>query len=140
MKKQKDFSGAIICIFMWIVLIVCIYISRRFFVKTLDNTQFELCEQVAEDVYNQLERGQDIIEVPEGFYAHVDQFSIEVGIKDFHGYVIGKLQNGDIVITQYSCDGEVELASIFGGIGLFVLLVAIFTIIKGIWENRENRS
>lgn len=98
--------------------------SWNFMKKTLDDRKFELCEQVARDVYAQ--RENVIVEVPEDFYVSMTTTTITVKWDDnlYRGKVIARLQNGELVIMRDMETGEAIFLSILMGI-LFVLMTIL---------------
>lgn len=119
------------------VILIALFISGYLiawnFVKPMNDSQFELCEQVARDVYAQNENvlsEEFEPEVPEDFPVNITESEIKVGsTKDLHmGMVIARLQNGELVMTR---DKQTEIAvilSILNGL----LFIAVENLIDSI--------
>ena len=102
MKERKRFREIYVGN---IVIFVIVFFILGFFMgwlckKPLDEKQFELCEQIAQDVYNQ--KGNIIVEAPEEYEIKLDTTSITVRLDNFRyrGKVIAKLQNGELVFIR----------------------------------------
>ena len=146
MKKRKTLKEvysqhkkAIQIVILAIILaippfIVGYLVSWNFMWKPLNNTQFELCEQVARDVHAQ--KGNVIVEKPKDFSVSMTKTAIIVQPDNilYRGKVIAKLQNGELVITRDMETGVAILSSILVGMAFvtaeFLIAVEIYEKIK----------
>lgn len=109
-------------------------VSWNFANKLLNDRQFELCEQVARNVYaqkgNVIVEGNIIVKASEDFSVSMTTTTITVQLDDilYRGKVISKLQNGELVMTRDIEDEKAVLSSIFIGI-LFVLVATCIILI-----------
>lgn len=115
------------------ILLIAIFIagylvSWNFLEKPLNDGQFEFCEQVARDVYAQ--KGQVIVEAPEDVSVATTTTTITVKLADgtYRGYVVAKLQNGELVMTRNFETGDAIFTSILMGI-LFICVFVILVLI-----------
>ena len=100
-SQHKKAIQTVILVILAIVLFIGDYlVSWNFMFKPLNNSQFELCEQAARDVYAQ--KGNVIVEAPEDFSVSMTTTTITVESANilYRGRVIAKLQNGELVITR----------------------------------------
>lgn len=117
------------------ILLIAIFISGfllswNFMMKPLNDGEFELCEQVARDVYYQ--KWQALDEAPENVSVTTTSTTITVRLSDtaFRGYrgnVVAKLQNGELVITRNYETVYAIIVSIMTGILFIALLYYIGT-------------
>lgn len=112
------------------LIIAGFLVSWFFFNKPLDDEQFKLCEQVAQQTYEA--RDQFLIEEKEGFKVQVSQTSIEVMLDNYssRGKIVAKLQNGEFIMNRDLQTREAIISSVLAGflfvcIGfLLILLIA----------------
>lgn len=116
-----------------LIIIIALFISGyliswNFMMKPLNDSQFELCEQVARDVYAH-QRENFIVEAPEDISVSINATTITVQLADslHRGKVIAKLQNGELVMKRDMETGEAVLTSI--GMGLLVLILAFLILV-----------
>lgn len=124
---QKVFSlhkGAIKIIFM-IIISVTLFISgylvsSNLLTKQISDSEFELYEQLARNVY---EQGEKVIyEVPDGVILERTSTSITISSKGTNrGKVTANLQDGELIFTRNEERGEAIAIGILSGI-LFVLI------------------
>ncbi len=122
-SQHKKAIQIVILVILAIVLFIGDYlVSWNFMFKPLNNSQFELCEQAARDVYAQ--KGNVIVEVPEDFSVSMTTTTITVESSNilYRGRVIAKLQNGELVITR-----DTETVS---SIILSMIIGAIFVLVE----------
>lgn len=150
MEERKTFSNkvkqvygehekAILKVIVIILFIVGYLVSWNFLKKPLSEGQFEQCEQVAREVYEQ--KGNVIVEAPDDYYVSIDTTKITVGLNNsfYRGKVIARLQDGKLVMTRNMEIGETIFCSILIGI-LFVLITAyIALIISAIYERKTKK-
>lgn len=93
--------------------------------KPISADKFELCEQVARDVYAQ--EGKVIVEASKEVSVTTTTTTITVKLNNMHlGKVVAKLQNGELTMTRYSETGKAILLSIlFGIVFVFILIVLL---------------
>ena len=140
MKERKTFIGKVKQLYsqhkttVLVIIVIALFISGyfvswNFLVKPMSDTQFELCEQVARDVYDA--QGQIIIEVPKDFSVSMTVTTITVKSADSlcRGKVVAELRNGELVITQDLETGDAIFLSIVMGIMLAVVSILIFRIV-----------
>lgn len=128
-----------------LVIIAIALFSAGFFVgwsfmeKPLSENQFELCEQIARDVYEQ--KRQVIVEAPEDFSVNVSTTTITVSSSYpfFRGKVLATLQNGELVMTRSLETGDAVFISILMGI-LFVLLAILLVMLIKKIQKRKQRN
>lgn len=140
-QHEYAIQTAILIIFTIALFIGGYLVSWNFMEKPLNDSQFELCEQVARDVYAQ--KGNVIVEAPEDFSVSMTTTTITVQSANnlySRGKVIAKLQNGELVMMRDIETGEAVCNSILMGI-LFVLVT--FLIVAGayvIYEKIKKKS
>lgn len=110
-----------------LAFVIGFLISWIFGVKPLNESQYEECEKVAQDVYMQKEKNIKV-EEPEGYSIDIDATTITVELdkENCRGKVIAELQNGELVFTR---DKETSIAvwtSIIAGVLAIVLCSALF--------------
>lgn len=115
-------------------------VSWNFMEKPLNDRQFELCEQVARDVY--ASKGNVIVEAPEDFSVSMTTTTITVQSANnlYRGKVIAKLQNGELVMTRDMGTGEAVFLSILMGIIFVLVAILIATVACGIYEKIKKKS
>ncbi len=140
-SQHKDAIQIAIFIILAIALFIGGYlVSWNFgidiYSKPLNDSQFELCEQIARDVYAQ--KGNVIVEVPEDFSVSMTTTTITVQSDNilYRGKVIAKLQNGELVTTRDMATGEAVFWSIIMGI----LFVVVTNLIVGIYKTIKKKS
>lgn len=127
-SQEKDaIQGAVVVIALIASFIGGYLLWWNFMAKPLNDSQFELCEQVVRDVHAQ--KGTVIVEVPEDFYVTITETTIRVGLLNcsYRGEVVAKLQNGELVMTRDMQTGEAVVLSILTGI-LFVSVTMLIAI------------
>ena len=127
-SQHKDaIQGAVLVIALIASFIGGYLLWWNFMAKPLNDSQFELCEQVVRDVHAQ--KGTVIVEVPEDFYVTITETTIRVGLLNcsYRGEVVAKLQNGELVMTRDMQTGEAVVLSILTGI-LFVLVTMLIAV------------
>ena len=127
-SQHKDaIQGAVLVIALIASFIGGYLLWWNFMAKPLNDSQFELCEQVVRDVHAQ--KGTVILEVPEDFYVTITETTIRVGLLNcsYRGEVVAKLQNGELVMTRDMQTGEAVVLSILTGI-LFVSVTMLIAI------------
>lgn len=140
-SQHKDAILNAVFVIAVIASFICGYLLWwNFMAKPLNDSQFELCEQVARDVYAQ--KGTVIVEVPEDFYVTITETTIRVELLNcsYRGKVIAKLQNGELVMTRDMQTEEAVFFSILVGIvfGLVTILIAIY--IKENYQITKSRK
>ncbi len=145
MKKRKTLKEvysqheAAIQIAILVILEIALFIggylvSWNFMVKPLNDSQFELYEQVAREVYAQKE--MVIVEAPEDFSVSMTATTITVQPTNSRsGKVIAKLQNGELVMTRDKETGEAVFISICMGL-LFAFGTILVAVIIGVTCNK----
>ena len=114
----------------------------NFMKKPLSENQFEMCEQIARDVYEQ--KGQVIVEAPEDFSVSISTTTITVKSANtfFRGKVLASLQNGELVMTRHLEQGDAIFLSILMGILFicvsFLILCLGDTIYKKVQKRRQS--
>lgn len=140
-EKHTNAIQATVLVVIAIALFIAGYlVSWNFLRKPLNDNQFELCEQVARDVYAQ--KGTVIVEAPEDFSVEMTTTTITVKYANrlCRGKVIAKLQNGELVMTRNMEIGDAVFVSILMGI-LFVLVPAlVIAIIGSIYEKLNKKK
>ncbi len=124
-KKHTDAILKIVVISLAIVMAIAGYlISWNVMIKPLNDNQFELCEQVARDVYAQT--GNLIVEVPQDFSVDITETTIEIKYNNtlYRGKVIAKLQNAELVMTR-----DMEVVPFVSLSVLVALLFALVTVL-----------
>lgn len=122
-KQHEDaIQIAVIVIIAIAIFSAGYFVSWNFIEKPLSENQFEMCEQIARDVYNQ-KKQQVIVEAPEGFLVSISTTNITVESANpfFRGKVLASLQNGELVMTRHVEQGEAIFLSILMGI-LFICI------------------
>lgn len=106
------------------------FVSWNFIEKPMSDSQFDMCEQIARDVYEQ--KGNVIIEVPEDFSVSITTTTITVKSADYfvRGTVDASLCNGKLVIVRNLENYEAISVSVLTGIAF--ILVAAFVFIMGV--------
>lgn len=140
MKKRKTLKQLYkqhedaIQIAMIVIIAIAIFsagyfVSWNFMEKPLNENQFEMCEQIARDVYEQ--KQQVIVEAPEDFLVSISTTTITVESANpfFRGKVLASLQNGELVMTRYLEQGEAIFFSIL--MGVLFICVSILIILLG---------
>lgn len=126
-SQHKDaILNAIFIIFAIVLFIGGYLVSWNFMQKPLDDSQFELYEQVARDAYTQKENV--IVEAPEDFSVSMTTTTITVQSANMlhRGKVIAKLQNGELVMTRDMETGTAVFVSIL--IGILFILITIYIV------------
>lgn len=136
MKERKKSIEILVSIILAICAVIALFIGGylfcwNFFEKPLSDRQFELCEQIARDVYAQ--KGNVIVEVPEDFSVSIDTTTITVNVDSirYRGNVIARLENGKLVMTRNSENGQAVFLSILMGV-MFVCVAAYIFLDDGI--------
>lgn len=129
MKKRKSFKDTFEILILLLISIACFaggYFLSWNFVKPLDENQFALCEQIAQNAYDQ--RGNVLIEAPDEYEVEMTTTTITVrAVKlTYRGCVIAKLQDGELVITRDEETSSAIAQSIF--FGIIVMLVGILAV------------
>ena len=134
MKKRKKLRKKhlrhekLIQISIFVILFIAGYlVSWIFLSKPLNNSQLELCEQVARDVYTQ--KGNAVVETLDNFSVSMTTTAITVQSANLlnRGKVIAKKQNGELVITQDMETGKAVFISILMGIEFVLVPDLIFS-------------
>lgn len=127
-SKHKDAIKIAIFAILAIALFIGGYlVSWNFRVKPLNDSQFEIYEQVARDVYDQKENV--MVEAPKESYVSITATTITVEATcPYRGEVIARLQNGKLAMTRNMKTGEAVFTSIVTGTA-FVLVFALVTIV-----------
>lgn len=133
-QHEDAIQIAIFVIFAIALFIGGYLVSWNFMKKPLNDRQFELCEQVARDVYAQ--KGNVIVEAPEDFSVSMTTTTITVQSADnlYRGKIIAKLQNGELVMTRDMETGEAVFLSILMGILFVLVTILIVAGACGIYE------
>ena len=144
-KNAINIIAILVILVLVIALFICGYlVSWNFMEKPLNNSQFELCEQVARDVYAQKENV--IVESPEEVSVSMTSTTITVQLTNslYRGKVNARLQNGELVMTRDMETGEAVFVSILMGL-LFVLIIILIALValviyEGIEGIKESRK
>lgn len=137
--KVKQHTKAIqitgVLMLLVIVFILGFFVSWNFMKIPLPDSQFELYEQVARDVYAQ--EGQVIVEVPEDVIVSktTTTITVESASLRYRGKVIAKLKDGKLVMTQYLETGETVALSILMGIAFVCVFIILFMIADKIYKD-----
>lgn len=140
-SQHEDAIQAAILVILEIAFFIGGYlVSWNFIEKPLNDSQFELCEQVARDVYAQ--KGNVIVEAPEDFSVSMTTTTITVrsANNQYRGYVIAKLQNGELVMTRNMETGKAVFFSILMGMLFVALTIIIFIAAEGIYKKIKKKS
>lgn len=115
-------------------------VSWNFMERPLNDSQFELCEQVARDMYAQ--KGNVIVEEPEGLSVSMTTTTITVKSDNtlYRGKVIAKLQNGELVMTRDMETGKAVYHSILMGILFVFVPILIVADAWRIYKKIKKRS
>lgn len=101
------------------------FVSYIFFPKPLNDNQFQICEQVACNVYYNIEN--PLLEIPEGYSVSISKNKIEVAVDEstYVGSVIAEIQNGELIIKRNCSTVDVNSRAMFTGLifSLVVLLI-----------------
>ena len=134
LNKNENLKSKMQAIINPCLAIICIavftggyYFSNHFIVKTVTDSEFELYEQVAYDVYNQFGE-KALYEIPEGVTLEKNDTSIIVSSNDpiTFGKVIAMKQDGDLILER---DLEVnERANINTFMGIIFAFVFLFIV------------
>lgn len=95
MKIRKILINALITT---IVFATAFFVSSTFIFKTASDSQLEIYEQVAINVYEQ--NNQNIIEVPDGICVEKTPTAITVTKFGNFGKVVAKIKDGKLVVTR----------------------------------------
>ncbi len=141
MKERRKFIGKVkkvvkkagIGVILTALFIAGYLVSWNFLIRPMNDDQFEVCEQIARDVY--AKKGDVIVEVPDGYFVSktTTTITVEPANIPYHGKVTARLQNGELVITQNTeIAGRIGLSMLIGIIFLLVsiLIWAIISIIR----------
>ena len=116
-NKHKDEILFVIVLILAIALFIGGFLV--FWKKPMSDSQFEICEQIARDVYEQ--KGQVIVEVPEDFSVSMTATTITViPPEEFgRGKVDAYMYNGELVVKRSLETGSTVTQSIAMGIVFF---------------------
>lgn len=116
------------------------FVSWNFMLKPMSDSQFEMCEQIARDVYEQ--KRDVIVEVPEDFSVKITTTTITVKSADLfvRGKVEASLCNGELVITRNLETVEAIIGSVLFGIMFSCLAVLILIVGVLIYEKAQKRK
>lgn len=140
-KSIENLISRILAICAVIVLFIGGYLFNwNFFEKSLSDRQFELCEQIARDVYAQ--KGNVIVEAPEDFSVSIGTTTITVRVDDiqYRGRVIAKLENGELVMTRNNENGVAVIMSILMGLIFVYVTDRIFTMLVNKIQKIKHNS
>lgn len=150
MKKRKTLKELYnehedgIQIFVIVTIAIALFVGGflvgwNFMEKPMSDSQFEMCEQIARDVYEQ--KGQVIVEAPEDFSVSMTTTTITVKSAEasVRGKVDASLHNGELVMERSLETGEAVFISILMGILFFLLGALIFCIVCMIQEKVQKR-
>lgn len=120
-KYEDPIQVSLIAIVIIAIFGIGVFTSWKFIFKPLSEEQFELCEQIALDVYEQ--KGKLIIvEASENFSVEISSTTIMVRSSDWKsiGRVCATLQNGELVMTRYPETGIAVALNALVGV-LFII-------------------
>lgn len=154
MKKRKSFiekieqvceqhiSSTIIAFSVIIVIVLFgsgYMFSSNVLQKPTSDSEFELYEQVARDVYEQGDK--TIYEVPEGVSLERTDTSIIISSakKTVRGKVIANLQNGELVLTRNEESIDAISNNILAGIFFIFATSVIVVCVSSIYEKIKRK-
>lgn len=149
MKERKTFKefcqehNTLVLVSLLTIVAIAIFSGGYCFAwnvvyKPLDESQFELCERVAQRVYDQ--KGDFIIEAPEEvkISTTLTSITVEWAGSNPRGKVIARLENGELIMERDMEEGFAFGNSVLFGV-LFVLCALIITgVICAVLSSRED--
>lgn len=132
--KNNTFDKIVNMVVIVIFFLVGFYVGVLIEGKPMSEQEFEYCEKVAADIYQQ--KDNFLIEVPDNIIFEKTDSKIVVGIEHIAQDVTANLKNGELVFTRnYKTISGVVIKSLFG-----CLFVCIWLLLKPCINSRAKKK